>query len=81
MSTINNMKYDISSYRAIKDNLNKALVIERCTAELTALLKFSAKINKLEFVVENFGEFIQHLEYHLSDIDCDDEEEALPFDE
>lgn len=81
MSTINSMKYDISSYRAIKAKLDKKLIIERCLAEFQNLLQFSAEINKLEFVVENFGEFIQHFEYYLSDIECDDEEATLPLDE
>lgn len=81
MSTINSMKYDISAYRAIKSNLDKKLVIERCLAELQNMLEFTARIDKLSFVVENFGEFIQHMENHLPDIICDDEEEALPFDE
>lgn len=81
MSTINSMKYDVSAYSAIKINLEKRLTVERALAQLQHLLEFYARVDKLPFVIDSFGEFIQHMENHLPDIVCDDEEEALPFDE
>lgn len=81
MSTINSMKYDVSAYSAIKINLEKRLTVERALAQFQHLLEFYARVDKLPFVIDSFGEFIQHMENHLPDIVCDDEEEALPFDD